>query len=169
LAEPGAVPPPTVHATAVLCGRTGVLLRGPSGAGKSRLALALITEVRRAGGFAALIGDDRVVLSVHGGRLVARPAPVLAGRIELRGVGIGDVVHEPAAVIGLLVDLLEAPPERLPAPETCRETVAGIVLARLGLWREDPAALLKVMAVLADFGREGTRSTQFDGYRHKGT
>ena len=32
----------TVHASAVLAGDAGILIRGPSGSGKSRLAFALI-------------------------------------------------------------------------------------------------------------------------------
>ena len=49
-----------LHATAVVVGESGVLLRGPSGAGKSSLALALIWAARERAGFAALVADDRV-------------------------------------------------------------------------------------------------------------
>ena len=51
---------PTVHATAIVIGETGVLIRGRSGSGKSSLALALVARVRLAGGFAAFVADDRV-------------------------------------------------------------------------------------------------------------
>ncbi|MGZ3349538.1 MAG: serine kinase, partial [Xanthobacteraceae bacterium] len=73
---------PTVHASAVLAGARAVLIRGPAGAGKSRLALALI-DAAQAGllPFARLVGDDRVHLEPHHGRLVVRPAPPLAGLI----------------------------------------------------------------------------------------
>src|SRR5262249_61203245 len=86
---------PTVHASAVLAGARGVLIRGPAGSGKSQLALALIlaaeTGLLR---FARLIGDDRLHLEVHHGRLVVRPAATLAGRIEVRGVGVRAVAVE---------------------------------------------------------------------------
>ena len=48
-----------LHATALVVGESGVLLRGPSGAGKSSLALALIWAARERAVFAALIADDR--------------------------------------------------------------------------------------------------------------
>src|ERR1700691_4997428 len=98
--------PATVHASAVLVGARAVLIRGPSGSGKSRLALELI-ESARSGSllFARLVGDDRVYLQAAGGRLLVRPADALAGLIEVRGVGILRLPHEPSAVVGLVVDL----------------------------------------------------------------
>lgn len=68
-----------VHASAVLVGERGVLIRGVSGAGKSLMALALVGRVRREGGFAALIADDRVWLDVASDRLIARGAPISPG------------------------------------------------------------------------------------------
>jgi HPr kinase/phosphorylase len=108
----------TVHASAVLVGARAVLIRGPSGAGKSRLALALI-EAARAGTlrFARLVGDDRVHLEPANGRVLVRPAEALAGLIEVRGVGVRRLDHEPSAVVGLLVDLAAADAERLPEAE----------------------------------------------------
>ena len=67
----------TVHATCILIGRHGVLIRGASGAGKTALAGTLIRETQRDGGFACLVADDRVALTARNGRLVARvPAPI---------------------------------------------------------------------------------------------
>ena len=43
-----------------------------------------------------------------------RPAPALAGLIEVRGLGIRHVPHEPLAVVGLVVDLGQPDAERLP-------------------------------------------------------
>ena len=79
----------SVHASAVLVGDRAVLIRGPSGAGKSRLAFDLILA-GRAGQIppAVLVGDDRVHLDTAGGTIVVRPAPELAGLIEIRGLGI---------------------------------------------------------------------------------
>ena len=48
-----------IHATVVLVGEAGVLIRGASGSGKSALALALMSEAGRRGLFARLVGDDR--------------------------------------------------------------------------------------------------------------
>lgn len=105
-----------VHATVVVAGEVGVLIEGPPGSGKSSLALALMARAPR---LVRLVGDDRVVLAVAGGRLLARPHPRIAGLIECRGQGLLRVEHEPACVIGLVVRR-EDHPERLPEarPET---------------------------------------------------
>lgn len=153
--------PHTVHATAVLVGRDAVLFRGPSGSGKSRVALELVAAAAAGGGFAALIGDDRVALAACGGRLVARPAPALAGRVEVRGVGILETDHEAAGVVALVVDFVSDPPDRVPASEDRHEMIEGVVLPRLELWRQDPAAVLKVTAALDELVRAGRGDTQF--------
>ena len=122
---------PTVHATAIVIGETGVLIRGRSGSGKSSLALALVARVRLAGGFAAFVADDRVALAPAGGRLIGRAPATIAGLAERYGRGIEAVDHVPAAVIGLVVDLVEeAALERLPDPESLRIDIDGVVLAR---------------------------------------
>jgi len=125
---------PTVHASAVLVGARAVVIRGPSGAGKSRLALALI-EAARTGTlrFARLVGDDRVYLEPANGRLLVRPAEALAGLIEVHGVGIRRLDHEPQAVVGLVVDLAAANAERLPKAERQYAVIAGITLPRLAI------------------------------------
>ena len=93
------------HGCVVLVGEAGVLIRGASGAGKSALALALIEAAGRAGLFARLVADDRVLLRAACGRLLARPHPALAGRVEKRGEGIVAVEHEPCGVVRCVVDL----------------------------------------------------------------
>ncbi|MEH2564147.1 HPr kinase/phosphorylase [Bradyrhizobium sp. AZCC 2289] len=125
-------PEASVHASAVLVGDRGVLIRGPSGAGKSRLAFDLILA-GRAGQVppAILVGDDRVYLDTVGGQLVVRPVPELAGLIEIRGLGIRrcDVVRE--AVVALVVDLDAADAERLPPPEALQTRLNGVLLPRI--------------------------------------
>lgn len=136
----------SVHASAVLVGARAVLIRGPSGAGKSRLALGLMAAAGRVPpGFARLVGDDRVHLAAVHGRLLVRPVAVLAGLIEVRGLGIRHMPHEPLAVVGLVVDLAAGGAERLPAPETTN--IAGITLPQLAFGPGiDP--LLPVLAAL---------------------
>ena len=109
---------PSVHASAVLVGNRAVLIRGPSGAGKSRLAFDLILA-GRSGQLppAVLVGDDRVHLDTVAGELWVRPAPELAGLIEVRGLGIRRCEFVGEAVVGLVVDLAAADAERLPPPE----------------------------------------------------
>jgi HPr kinase/phosphorylase len=124
---------PTIHASAVLIGARAVLIRGPSGCGKSRLALSLINAARCGLlPFARLIGDDRVHVEASHGRLLVRPAEAIAGRLEIRGLGIRMMGYEHVAVVGLVVDLGTGG-ERLPAPEALETNLAGVNLPRLAV------------------------------------
>ncbi|MFD2250922.1 serine kinase of HPr protein (carbohydrate metabolism regulator) [Pseudochelatococcus lubricantis] len=122
----------TQHATAVVIGETGVLIRGRSGTGKSTFARRLIDRAARGGRFARLVSDDRVRLTAIHGRLLAETVAPIAGLLEVRGVGIVRVPHEPAAVIGMVVDVDVTPPR---LPESCDKmtTVLEIVLPRLAI------------------------------------
>ena len=139
---------PSIHASAVLIGARAVLIRGPAGSGKSRLALALLTAARQ--GlllFARLVADDRGHVEVVHGRLLVRPAPALTGLIEVRGLGIRRLPHEPLAVVGLVADLGQADAERLPGPAQQEARIEGIALPRLAV-AAGPDALPVVLAYL---------------------
>jgi HPr kinase/phosphorylase len=125
-------PNPSVHASAVLVGGRAVLIRGPSGAGKSRLAFDLILA-GRAGQVpeAVLVGDDRVHLDTVAGQLWVRPAPELAGLIEVRGLGIRRCTFAGEAVVGLVVDLAAADAARLPSPEALSICLNGVRIPRI--------------------------------------
>lgn len=143
---------PTIHASAVLVGARAVLIRGPSGAGKSRLALELIqSEHRFAPPFTRLVGDDRVHVQAAGGRLLVRPAEPLAGLLEVRGLGIITVPHEPCAIVGLVVDLA-AGADRLPDVAQRQTELEGITLPRLAVAAGEPALPL-VLAQLTSAGK----------------
>ena len=122
----------SVHASAVLVGDRAVLIRGPSGAGKSRLAFDLILA-GRAGQLppAVLVGDDRVHLDTVAGQLWVRPAPELAGLIEVRGLGIRRCDFAVEAVVGIVVDLAASDAERLPPPEALSIHLNGVLLPRI--------------------------------------
>lgn len=107
----------TLHATTVAIDGLAVVIEGPSGAGKSDLALRLIDRG------AKLVSDDRTLVVRTGAGLVARAPRTLAGRIEVRGVGIAAVAHVEEAPVGLLVRLDTEPPR---TPERRRRTVAGM-------------------------------------------
>ena len=85
------------------------MIEGVPGAGKSSLALALVDRG------AVLVGDDGVLLELKANRLVAHPPPEIAGKLEIRGVGIVDLptVSAPLA----LVLSLGGQSERLPEAE----------------------------------------------------
>ena len=131
-----------IHAACVAIGGAAVLLRGPSGAGKSDLALRLIE------GGGKLVADDQVLLTAENGRLVARaPAPI-AGKLEVRGLGIVPVAIAAEAPVGLIVDLVAADAvERLPEPQ--RETILGIEIARARLAPFEASAPAKLRLALA--------------------
>mgnify|MGYP002777829288 CR=1 FL=1 len=83
-----------------------MVIEGPSGAGKSDLALRLIDRG------AALVSDDRTRLTREGDALVAHAPAAMAGRIEVRGLGIAATPHVAAAPVALLIRL--GTEERLP-------------------------------------------------------
>src|SRR3546814_3116989 len=71
-----------IHASCVAPGHGGVLILGQSGQGKSDLALRLMDRGAR------LVADDRCDIWHERGRLWCRPPETLAGKIEVRGIGI---------------------------------------------------------------------------------
>jgi len=138
----------SIHASAVLAGPKAVLIRGASGCGKSRLAWELIEAAAQGAlPFARLVADDRAYIEAHHGRLLVRPAPVLAGLLEIRGLGIRHLPYEPVAVVGLVVDLAAPDAARLPEPAALTVTLAGITLPRLPVL-PGHAALPAVLAFL---------------------
>jgi serine kinase of HPr protein (carbohydrate metabolism regulator) len=115
----------------------GILLRGDSGSGKSDLALRLIDAGAR------LVSDDRVDLVARAGVIVASAPATIAGKLEVRGVGIVEMPWVEEADLGLTVDLV-APRdvERLPEPAFCR--YLGVALPRLALAPFEASAVAKL-------------------------
>jgi serine kinase of HPr protein (carbohydrate metabolism regulator) len=133
----------TIHASCVAIGGRAVLIAGKSGAGKSDLALRLIDRG------AALISDDYTLLERRGADLLARPPVTIAGKIELRGVGLIEMDHGSEAPVALMIDL-DLTPERLPEPQT-RE-LCGVPVPVIGLNGLEPSAPIKVEAALTLHG-----------------
>jgi HPr kinase/phosphorylase len=135
-----------VHGTCVELAGMGVLLRGPSGSGKSDLALRLIDRGAR------LVADDRVDLRASGTALIATPPEPIAGRMEVRGIGIIDLPAAAETRLGLVVDLV--PPqatERLPEPNFC--TFLGIRVPLIALAPFEASAAAKVRLAARTFGQ----------------
>ncbi|SEL61048.1 HPr Serine kinase C-terminal domain-containing protein [Bosea lupini] len=145
-----AAPPLRLHASAVVIGEAGILIRGPSGAGKSTLALALVGLAQSQDRFARLIADDRTEIAVKAGRLLAAPVPPIEGLVERRGLGLTPEPHLAAAVLRLVIDC-GSEPERMPEPEALVETVAGITLPRLSVLPRagDERLILTALALFA--------------------
>src|SRR5262249_13034273 len=99
----------SVHACPVLVAAHALLIRAlrvyglGSAAARGRSGRAFALPSPAAVPLPRLVADDRVHLEARHGRLVARRPEALAGLIEVRGLGIRRVPHEPAAVIGYVV------------------------------------------------------------------
>ena len=89
----------TVHASTVAVDGRAVLISGPSGAGKSDLALRLLDR-----GF-TLISDDQTLVRRDGDRLIATAPPNIAGKLEIRGIGIVEMERLSDVPVALIVEL----------------------------------------------------------------
>tara|TARA_R110002033_G_scaffold62131_3_gene112871 strand:- start:601 stop:1056 length:456 start_codon:yes stop_codon:yes gene_type:complete len=99
--------PLKMHATAVSVAGAGLMLCGKSGSGKSDLALRLIDRG------ATLISDDYVDIRRTGDRLLLSPPTGIAGKLEVRSLGIFDQDHISDIALKLVVKLDENP-DRFP-------------------------------------------------------
>ncbi|MBX9863360.1 MAG: HPr kinase/phosphatase C-terminal domain-containing protein [Hyphomicrobium sp.] len=139
-----------VHATALALDGKAVLIRGPSGAGKSDLALRCIAAGPVIGlPRVELLSDDQVWLTRNGRGIIAVPPPAIAGKIEVRGLGIVEVPYCSAASVALAIDLV--PPDlvpRMPLEKLTTELLgAAVPLLRLAPF--EASAPLKVILALA--------------------
>ena len=130
----------TLHASCVAIGDKAVLIEGPSGAGKSDLALRLIDRG------AKLVSDDYTILTRRQKRLVASPPPTIAGRIEVRGIGIIPMPHVEEIIVALIVELT-ADHDRMPADGVARR-IAGIDLPLTRMDARHASASIRVELAL---------------------
>jgi serine kinase of HPr protein (carbohydrate metabolism regulator) len=136
-----------VHATAVALDGAVVLLRGPSGSGKSDLALRLIDRG------ACLVADDQTALLRRGNVLYASPPPPIAGKLEVRGVGIVEIDHATDQPVAAVFDLApHGEIERLPEPDMI--DLLGIALPLLRLDPTTVSAAAKVRLAVRQLRRD---------------
>ena len=136
----------TMHASCVAIEGRAVLIGGRSGAGKSDLALRLIDRG------AALVSDDYTAVRRLDGRLVASAPATIAGRMEVRGIGLVEMTAASDVPVALFVDL-DAGPARLPEPGEIR-MLAGIAIPVVVANALEGSAPIKVELALARFGLE---------------
>lgn len=132
------------HATCILIKGKGVLLEGPSGAGKSDLALRLMSLG------AQLVSDDYITLSKKAGALVATAPEKIAGKMEVRGLGLIDIDHAREATIDLVIEL--KPREHVPRlPKGNTKTLEGVSIPTLTLHAFDASTPDKILLALKLF------------------
>lgn len=137
-------PSETIHASCVAIDGRGVLIAGRSGAGKSDLALRLIDRGAR------LVCDDYTRLRRSGERLLASAPATIAGKIEVRGIGIVEMPAAGETEIALLL-ALDEPPARMPEEGVTR-TIAGVALPAIALDPHEASAPIKAELALARYG-----------------
>ncbi len=134
----------TIHVSSVAINGRAVLIGGRSGAGKSDLAVRLIDRG------AVLISDDYTFVRRAQGRAFASAPERIAGKIEVRGVGIVEMETAQDVPVALYVDL-SGEPVRLPQG-TERIAVAGISVPSVALNGHHASAPIKIEAALRLFG-----------------
>ena len=134
-----------VHASTVAKDGRAVLLTGPSGAGKSDLALRLLDR-----GF-TLVSDDQTIVRREGERLIASAPPTIAGKLEIRGIGIVEMQTASDVPVSLLVELTS---EIQRLPDDSRERpILGISLPLISIDALAASAPAKVALALDRMGR----------------
>ena len=134
----------TVHASTVALAGRAVLITGLSGSGKSDLALRLLER-----GF-SLVSDDQTMVKRDGNRLVASAPPTIAGKLEVRGIGIVDMDHVEQVPVALLVELTG---EIQRMPDDSRERpILGVRLPLISIDAMTASAPSKVALALDRMG-----------------
>jgi serine kinase of HPr protein (carbohydrate metabolism regulator) len=136
----------TIHASTVAIDGRAVMITGPSGSGKSDLTLRLLDR-----GF-TLVSDDQTIVRRDGDRLVATAPPAIAGKREVRGIGIVEVERLGDVPVALLVELT-SDIQRLP-DDSRERPILGVGLPLISIDAMTASAPSKVSLAL---GRMGLR------------
>jgi len=134
----------TLHASTVALDGRAVLISGPSGSGKSDLALRLLDR-----GF-VLVSDDQTVVKKDGDRLIATAPPTIAGKLEVRGIGIIDMERAENVPIALAVELT-SDIQRLP-DDSRERLILGVHLPLISINAAEASAPSKVALALNRMG-----------------
>jgi serine kinase of HPr protein (carbohydrate metabolism regulator) len=134
----------TLHASTVATDGRAVVIIGPSGSGKSDLALRLLDR-----GF-TLVSDDQTTIKKDGERLIASAPPNIAGKMEVRGIGIVPMETVASVPVALLVELTSEI-QRLP-DENRERPVLGVRVPLISIDAMTASAPSKVALALDRMG-----------------
>ena len=142
-----------IHGSCVAIDGHGVLLLGAPGSGKSDLVLRLIDHhgSGTSGRLRAirLVADDQVVITRQGNALMASAPAALAGKLEVRGLGIVAVPALAEVPLDLVIRLTPASEiERLPDLETSRFDILGETRPLILIDPEKSSAPARIRAAL---------------------
>jgi serine kinase of HPr protein (carbohydrate metabolism regulator) len=134
----------TLHASCVAIGGCAILIEGLSGSGKSDLTLRLIDRG------AVLVSDDYTYIKRAAAHIIASPPPTIAGKLEVRGLGIMTFPFVSAVPVALIVSVGE-PVERLPGDGRL-QTLIGVPVPLVALAALEGSAPIKVELALKLWG-----------------
>ena len=134
----------TLHASTVAVDGRAVLIMGPSGSGKSDLALRLIDR-----GF-VLVSDDQTIVKKAGDRLIASAPRTIAGKLEIRGVGIVEMDTAGDVPVALVVELT-SDIQRLP-DDSRERPILGLTVPLISVDAMTASAPSKVALALDRLG-----------------
>ncbi len=135
----------TVHASTVASEGRAVLITGPSGSGKSDLTLRLLDR-----GF-TLVSDDQTLVKKDGERLLASAPPAIAGKLEVRGIGVVDGIERVENIPVALIVELTSDIQRMP-DDSRERPILGVRLPLISIDAMTASAPSKVALALDRMG-----------------
>jgi serine kinase of HPr protein (carbohydrate metabolism regulator) len=139
-----------VHGTCVALGGRAALLRGAPGSGKSDLALRFLALPGDGALRPILVADDQVwVEAGDDGSVTASVPETIAGKIEVRGLGISEMPSMATAPLVLVCDLVAGDQvPRMPPEPWNRTVLAGVAIPSIKLSAFEASAPLKLKMAL---------------------